>query len=187
MEFENKIHKDVKEKMDKVLDFFHQELGSVRTGKASPALVENIMVSYYGAPTKLKELAGISTPEPRLIVVQPWDQGAVEEVFKALSKNDMGLAPKLEGKLVRVSVPELSEERRNDLKKVLRVKAEENRVSLRNIRRDLNEVVKKSKKDGQITEDDLHRIEKEIQHKTDEYIKKLDGLLEHKEKEIMVV
>lgn len=187
MDFENKVLKDLKDKMDKVIGFFQEELSSVRTGRASSALVENILVSYYGAPTKLKELAGITTPEPRVIMVQTWDQGAVEEVYKALSKNDMGLAPKLEGKIIRVIVPELSEERRNELKKVIRVKAEETRVSLRNIRRDLNEFVKKGKKETQITEDDLFRIEKEVQHKTDEHIKRVDTLLEHKEKEIMVV
>jgi ribosome recycling factor len=184
---EQKILKDLKEKMDKVIQFFHEELAAVRTSRANPSLVENIMVEYYGSSMKLKELAGITIPEPRMIMIQPWDVTAVEEVMKALNKNDLGLVPHLEGKHIRIVVPELSEERRNEFKKLIKNMAEETRVSLRNIRRDMNEIVKKTEKDGQFTEDDRFRVEKEVQVKTDEYIKKVDEILNHKEKEITQV
>jgi ribosome recycling factor len=184
---EQKIMKDLKDRMEKVIQFFHEELASVRTSRANPSLVENIMVEYYGSSMKLKELAGITTPEARIIMIQPWDVGAIDEVMKALSKNDLGLVPHLEGKHIRIVVPELSEERRNEFKKLVKNKAEEARVSLRNIRREMNEVVKKTEKDGQFTEDDRFRVEKEVQSKTDEYIKKVDEVLAHKEKELTQV
>ena len=184
---EQKILKDMKDHMEKIIHFFQEELASVRTSRANPALVENIMVNYYGSSMKLKEIAGITTPEPRLIMVHPWDPGAVEEVMKVLNQNELGLVPQLEGKLIRIVVPELSEERRNEFKKLVKNKAEEARVSLRNVRREMNEMIKKGEKDGQITEDDRFRIEKEIQVKTDEYIKKVDEVLAHKDKEITQV
>lgn len=184
---EQKILKELKDRMDKVIHFFQEELASVRTSRANPALVENIMVSYYGSSTKLKELAGITTPEPRLILVHPWDPSALEEVMKALNQNDLGLVPQLEGKMIRIVVPELSEERRNEFRKLAKNKAEEARVSLRNVRREINELIKKGEKDGEFTEDDRFRIEKEVQVKTDDHIKKVDEILAHKEKELTQV
>lgn len=187
MTFEEKILKEVKEKMPKALEFFQSELATLRTNRATPGLVESIVVDYYGTPTKLKELSGITAPEPRVILIQPWDPGAIDAIEKAISKNELGLMPRVEGKHIRILVPELSEERRIELRKMAKVMAEEARVSLRNIRRDLNELIKKGEKEDQITEDDKFRIEKEVQVKTDESIKKVDEILAHKEKEMMQV
>ncbi|MBI1882618.1 MAG: ribosome recycling factor [Chlamydiae bacterium] len=184
---EEKVLKEIKDKMGKTIEFFQVELAGVRTGRATPALVENILVSYYGTPTKLKELAGITVPEHRTLVIQPWDVTAIEEMMKALNKNESGLVPRLEGKIIRIQVPELSEQRRNELKKVVKNMAEEARVNLRNTRREMNELVKKGQKEGKITEDDLFRIEKEVQVKTDDFIKKIDEILVHKEKELAQV
>ncbi|MBI1871576.1 MAG: ribosome recycling factor [Chlamydiae bacterium] len=187
MTFEEKVLGQIKEKMTKTIEFFQDELSGVRSGRANPALVEGMMVNYYGTPTKLKELAGITAPEPRSLVIQPWDIAAIEEIMKALNKNESGLVPKLEGKIIRIQVPELSEQRRNELKKVVKNMAEEARVNLRNTRREMNEFVKKGQKNSQITEDDLFRIEKEVQIKTDDFIKKVDDILIHKEKELTQV
>lgn len=187
MELEQRLVKELKDKMDKAFSHFQEQLGTVRTGRASAAMVDAIMVEYYGTPTKLKELAGITIPEPRMIVIQPWDASATDEIMKALNKNQQGLNPRLEGKLIRVTVPELSQERRSECAKLAKQMAEETRVAMRSIRRDTNEVIKKGQKEGKITEDDLFRIEKDVQHKTDESIKKIDELLHLKEKELMQI
>lgn len=187
MELEQSVMKELKDKMDKAFGHFQDQLGTVRTGRASAAMVEGVMVEYYGTPTKLKELAGITVPEPRMILIQPWDVSANDEIMKALNKNQQGLNPRLEGKLIRVTVPELSQERRNECAKLAKQMAEEARVSMRSIRRDTNEIIKKGQKDSKITEDDHFRIEKDIQHKTDESIKKIDEVLHLKEKELMQI
>ena len=184
---ENKVMHEAKSMMQKCVDHLHEEMGSIRTNKANTGMVDNVLVDYYGNLTKLRELAGITTPDPRLIVIQPWDPNIIEAVEKALSKSELGLTPHVDGKIIRVSVPELSEERRNNLKKILKQLVEEARVALRNIRRDANEEIRKGEKESQITEDDRYRIEKEVQHKTDEFIKKVEELLHQKEKEIMTV
>ena len=183
----NRVLKDMEEKMHKAVEFVHHEFATIRTGKASPALVENITISYYGTPTRLKELAGISTPEARLIVIQPWDASITEEVSKEIMKSDLGITPNSDGKIIRIAIPELSEERRNDLKKVIKKMAEDGRVAVRNIRRDANEHLKQMQKTSEITEDDLFGTEKDVQKKTDEYIGKIDELLKHKEQEILQV
>lgn len=184
---EQKILKDTKDRMDKAVAHFHEQLTAVRTSRANPTILDNIMVECYGAQMHLKEVASITAPEPRQILVHPWDPSVLDEVFKALSRNEVGLVPKMDGKVIRIMVPELSEERRNDLKKTVKHMAEETRVAMRNIRREINELVKKGEKDGSFTEDDHFRIEKEIQVKTDEYIKKVDEILAHKEKELTAV
>jgi len=183
----DKLLKEMNARMDKAVHVFKDELGTIRTGKASPALVENITVDYYGTPTRLREIAKIATPEPRLIVIQPWDPSVVGNIVKAINQSALGITPINDGKLVRLPIPELDEERRKDLVKAVRKMAEDARVAVRNIRREQNDELKQLQKKGTITEDDLHREEKSVQEATDGHIKKLDELLSHKEKEIMEV
>jgi ribosome recycling factor len=177
----------MEEKMMKTLEFVHNEFAKIRTGKASTSLVENIQVEAYGTHMRLRELAGISTPEPRMIVIQPWDATLVQSVVHAIQKSELGINPVVDGKIIRVPIPELDAERRKELDKVIKHMAEEGRVAIRNERRHGIEAVKKLQKDGKITEDDLKHAEKEIQNKTDEYIKEIDTVLAHKEKEILAV
>jgi ribosome recycling factor len=177
----------MEEKMMKSLEFVHGEFASVRTGKASTSLVENIQVEAYGSNMRLRELAGISTPEPRLIVIQPWDVSLVQAVEKALMKSELGITPRIDGKILRIPIPELDQERRLELDKVCKKMAEEGRIAIRSERRNAHDQVKKLEKDGKITEDDLKHAEKEIQNKTDEYTKEIDTVLAHKEKEILQV
>jgi ribosome recycling factor len=169
------------------VEVVEHEFATIRTGKASPALVENITVDYYGTQTRLRQLAGISTPEPRLIVIQPWDPSAADAVEKAIMKSKLGVNPMRDGRIIRVPIPELSEERRRDLDKVVKGMAEEGRVAIRNIRREANEHIKKIQKEGKITEDEMVHSEKEVQVKTDDYIKEIDKLLAKKEKEIIEI
>ncbi len=177
----------MEEKMMKTLDFVHNEFAKIRTGKASPALVENIQVQAYDTHLRLRELAGISTPEPRLIVIQPWDASIVQNVVHAIQKSELGINPVVDGKIIRIPIPELDQERRKELDRLIKHMAEEGRIAIRNERRHGIEAVKKLQKEGQITEDELKHAEKEIQNKTDEYIKEIDTLLAHKEKEILAV
>ncbi|MCX6358082.1 MAG: ribosome recycling factor [Candidatus Aureabacteria bacterium] len=172
-------------KMMKSMEVIEHEFATIRTGKASPALVENIMVDYYGTQTRLRQIAGISTPEPRLIIIQTWDPGAVDAVEKALMKSKIGITPIRDGRVLRMPIPELSEERRKELDKVLKGMAEEGRVAVRNVRREANDAIKKLQKGGAITEDQMHTAEKKVQDKTNEYIGEIDKFLAKKEKEIM--
>ncbi|MCG3149921.1 MAG: Ribosome-recycling factor [Verrucomicrobiae bacterium] len=177
----------MEEKMMKSLDFVQNEFAKIRTGKASTSLVENIQVEAYGTHMRLRELAGIATPEPRLIVIQPWDVTVVQAVVHAIQKSELGINPVVDGKLIRIPIPQLDQERRKELDKVIKHMAEEGRVAIRSERRHGLDAVKKLEKDGKITEDDLAHAEKEIQKKTDEYIKEIDTLLANKEKEILAV
>jgi ribosome recycling factor len=178
---------EMEEKMMKTLEFVHNEFATVRTGKASTSLVENIQVEAYGGHMRLREVAGISTPEPRLIVIQPWDPSVVQSVAKAIQKSELGVMPQVDGKIIRIPIPELDQERRRELDKVCKRMAEEGRVAVRNERRQAIDQAKKLQKDGKITEDELAHGEKEIQKKTDEYVKEIDTVLAHKEKEILAV
>lgn len=178
---------EMENRMKKSLDLIRSEFSSVRTGKASPALVENIQVSYYGTPTRLRDLAGISTPDPKLILIQPWDPTAIGDIEKAIIQTELGITPTSDGKVLRLPIPELSEERRVELAKLIKKMAEEGRIALRNIRRDTIEVVRKMEKEKKITEDERYKNEKNIQDKTEEHIKHIDELTKHKEKEIMEV
>lgn len=178
---------EMENKMKKTLDLVRSEFSSVRTGKANPALVENIFVTYYGTPTRLKDLAGISTPDPKMIVIQPWDQTALPEIEKAIQQTELGITPVSDGKILRLPIPELSEERRVEFVKLIKKMAEDNRVALRNIRRDAIDSIKKLEKEKKITEDDRFKNEKTVQDKTENYIKQIDDLIKHKEKEIMAV
>lgn len=178
---------EAEEKMMKTEEIVQHEFAGVRTGKASPALVENIQVEVYGAHMRIRELAGITTPEPRLIVIQPWDATTLHPIEKAIQKSNLGVNPAIDKKIIRIVLPELSQERRVEFTKIVRKMAEDGRVAIRHVRRDAIEHLKKEAKEGTITEDDLAHAEKEIQKLTDQYVAKLDAHLVHKEKEIMTV
>jgi len=184
---QEKVLKDAQHRMDKTIEFFQSELSGIRTGKASPALVENMNVDYYGTSTRLREIAGISTPEVRMILIQPWDPGAISAITKAINTSSLGITPVSDGKVIRLPIPELDEERRKDLIKTTKNIAEDNRVAVRNIRREINDDLKKLQKDGQISEDEYHRLHDVVQKNTDDHIKKIDNLLKTKEEEIMKV
>jgi ribosome recycling factor len=173
--------------MQKTEHVVQQEFSGVRTSKASPALVENIMVEVYGSHMRIRELAGITAPEPRLLLIQPWDANSVHPIEKAIQKANLGLNPSVDKKLIRIVLPELSQERRVEFTKVVKNMAENGRVAVRHVRRDAIEHLKKETKEGLITEDELKHTEKEVQKLTDQYIANIDEHLAHKEKEIMTV
>ncbi len=176
---------NTEEKMKKAVESVTRELSEIRTGRASPSLVEGLHIDYYGTPTLLKQLASISTPDVHLIVIQPWDITAILEIEKAIMKSNLGITPSNDGKLIRLSVPPLSKERRQELAKVVHKMAEEGRVSLRTIRRDAKESLEKLEKDKAIPEDDKFRGIDELQRLIDKHIAKIDELLKNKEKEIL--
>jgi ribosome recycling factor len=178
---------ETEEAMEKSVEYMNHEFASLRTGKASPALVDNIDVNAYGASMKLKQLALISTPEPRLLVIQPFDASIIKDIEKGLIESKLGITPAVDGKIIRLPIPELSEERRKDLVKAARQMAEEARVRVRGARRNGIDLVKKIEKDGEITEDDRRGLEAEIQKLTDKYVKDVDQHLETKEMDIMKV
>jgi len=175
------------DKMDKTLQFLQQELAGLRTGKAHPSLVDTITVDYYGTPTRLRDIANISTPEPRLIVVSPFDPTSLGLIEKAIIAANIGITPMNDGRLIRVPIPELSEERRKEMVKIAGRTTEEQRVAIRNIRRDANDQIKGLQKKGDITEDQRDSALDDIQKSTDEHIKKMDDLLSGKEKDILEV
>jgi ribosome recycling factor len=176
-----------RQEMDGAVNAFRHELSRVRTGRASTGLLEGLQVNYYGAKTPLRQLAGLAAPEPRLLVVTPYDKGAMGEIEKAIRTSDLGLNPINDGKLIRVPIPELNEERRRDLVKHVRKLAEEFRVSVRNHRRDANDLLKQENKDKQITDDELRAGEAKVQQLTTDHIEKVDKVLAAKEAEIMEV
>lgn len=176
-----------KDKMEKTNQVFQNELRAIRAGRANPQLLERVMVDYYGSQTPLTQMGNISAPEPRMLLVSVWDQSALSLVEKAIQKSDLGLNPSNDGKVIRLIVPELTEERRKELTKVVGKTAEDAKVAIRSIRRDAMDQVKKQQKDSVITEDDLKIAEKKIQDITDEAIKSVDALASAKEKEIMEV
>jgi ribosome recycling factor len=178
---------DTAEKMDSTLKMLKDQFGGLRTGKASPALVDGVQVSYYGTPTRLRDLANISTPEPRLIVITPFDPTALPEIEKAILAANLGVTPRNDGRVVRVPIPELNEERRKEIVKVARRQAEEARVAVRNVRRDANEIIKALQKDAKITEDERDRGLDDVQKATDAHIAKVDTELKNKEAEVMAV
>jgi len=181
------IKNRLKTRMDKSIENLKEEFKRVRSGRANAGLVEGLLVDYYGNKTPLKQIASISVPEPRLIVVQPWDKGALQDIEKAFHKSDLMLTPNNDGKVIRIAVPALTEERRKELVKVAKGKAEATRIAIRNIRRDGNDEVKAAERDGHVSEDDSKKEVKEIQKITDEYIEKVNKLLEGKDVEIMEV
>jgi ribosome recycling factor len=175
------------DKMSKCLVFLHQEFSGLRTGKASPSLVENVMVSYYGTMTRLREIAGIATPEARLIVINPYDPTALPAIEKAILAANLGVTPMNDGRVIRIVIPELSEERRREMAKVGKRMAEDCRIAIRNIRRESNEHIKTLQKNSKITEDERDQGLDQIQKETDTYIKKVDDAYTAKEKETMAV
>jgi ribosome recycling factor len=175
------------ERMDKCVEFLHHDLSGLRTGKASPSLVENITVEYYGTATRLRDIANISTPEPRLLVISPFDPSSLGAIEKAINAANIGISPMNDGRLIRVPIPEMSEQRRKDMAKVASRATEEQRIAVRNVRREANEQLKALQKDGTITEDDRDGSLEEVQKLTDARIKKMDDMLAAKEKEMMVV
>ncbi|MGI6144207.1 MAG: ribosome recycling factor [Clostridia bacterium] len=177
----------VEDKMQKTLEVLRKEYSSMRAGRANPAILEKIKVDYYGALTPLNQLANISAPEPRLLTVQPWDKSLLSDIEKAILKSDLGLNPTNDGNILRIAIPQLTEERRQELVKAAKKKAEESKVGIRNIRRDANERIKKMEKNKELTEDDAKKQQEEIQKITDKYIKEADNIFAIKEKEIMEV
>jgi ribosome recycling factor len=177
----------LKKEMEQTLDAMRKEIAKMRTGRASTALIEGVMVDYYGARTPLNQLAALSVPEARLLVIQPYDRSVMQAIEKGILQSDLGLTPVNDGKVIRVPIPELTEERRKELVRHVRKVAEEYRVSLRNHRRDANDRLKKMQKDKQIPEDEARATQDRVQKMTDEYIDKLDKLLKAKEDELMAV
>lgn len=178
---------DTKERMKKALASLDHEFAKLRTGRATPALVEDIQVDYYGTPTPLKQIASISAPDARTLTIQPWDRGAFGTTEKAIMKSDLGLTPVNDGKIIRISIPPLTEDRRKELVKVAKQYTEECRVAMRNVRRDANDSLKKKEKDKDISEDELRKGQDDVQKITDDMIKQADAALQAKEAEIMEI
>ena len=178
---------DAKRRMDKSIEATHHEFNSIRTGRASPALLDRVAINYYGTLTPLKSLASISAPEPRLLVVHPFDPGAIKNIERAVQESDLGLTPSNDGKVVRLPIPALTEERRKDLVKVVRRVAEDGKVAIRNVRRDVMQHLKELVVNGDVGDDEERRAEQQVQKLTDDHTKSIDDLLKVKEAEIMEV
>ena len=183
----NATKKDAQDRMQKAVESVRDDFTKLRTGKATPALLDGISVNYYGTETPLKQAANISAPEPRLLVIQPWEKSMLDEISKAILKSDLGLNPTNDGIVIRIPIPQLTEERRKDMVKIAKKNAEDGKIAIRNVRRDVNDKLKKAEKNKEISEDEMHNALDEIQELTDEYIKKVDDLAEAKEKEILEI
>ncbi len=181
------IHASHEERMKKALDVLRKEFSTLRAGRATPALLEKVSVDYYGTPTPINQVANVSVPEARMIVIQPWEKTLVPAIEKAIMKSDLGLTPNSDGTVIRLNIPQLTQQRRMELVKVIHKKAEESRVAIRNLRRDANDSVKKLEKDKLISEDEVKKAQEDIQKLTDKYIKEVDNIMNSKEKEIMEV
>jgi ribosome recycling factor len=178
---------DAKTRMHKAVETLRQELGTIRTGRASTGLVEHLRVDYHGTPTPLNQLATISTPDARLIVIQPYDRGSMGAIEKSIMRSDLGLAPTNDGAVIRLSIPPLTEDRRKELAKHVRKRVEEARVAVRNVRRDCHDHIRKLEHDHTISQDDLHRSETELQKVTDDQIKEIDKVGEAKEQDLLAI
>lgn len=181
------IINDAEDRMKKSLEHLSKDLASLRAGRANPAMVEKLSVDYYGVNTPINQLANITVPEARLLVIQPWDKSMITDIEKAIMKSDLGINPSNDGNVIRIAIPQLTEERRKDLVKVVKKRAEEARVAVRNIRREANDMLKSSEKDKLISEDESKKGADEVQKLTDRHIKNVDSILQAKEKEIMEV
>ncbi|HYZ10353.1 MAG TPA: ribosome recycling factor [Actinomycetota bacterium] len=179
--------KEAGHKMERAVEVTREEFAGVRTGRATPAILNRVTVEYYGTPTPMNQLASFSVPEPRLLVIQPYDRGAMAAMEKAIMQSDLGLSPSNDGQVIRLAFPQLTEERRKELIKVVHGRAEDGKVAVRNVRRHAKEELERLKKDGEISEDDLNRAEKELQKLTDQHVARIDELLSHKEQELMEV
>ncbi|MTT32249.1 ribosome recycling factor [Terrilactibacillus sp. BCM23-1] len=183
----NEVINDTKDRMDKALAALKRELSTIRAGRANPSILNKITVEYYGAQTPLNQLASITAPEARLLLIQPYDKTAIGEMEKAILKSDLGISPTNDGDVIRIAIPALTEERRTELVKIIKKTSEESKVAIRNIRRDANDNLKKSVKNNELTEDDQRDLTDQIQKLTDNYISKIDETVSEKEKEIMEV
>ncbi|MDJ0666512.1 MAG: ribosome recycling factor [Desulfobacterales bacterium] len=179
------IYQDTRESMDKTIASLNSELSRVRTGRANLSLLDGIRVDYYGTLTPLNQMASLSVPESRLITIQPWDATVIKEIEKAILKSDLGLTPSNDGKIIRIAIPPLTEERRKQLAKSVHKTCEEHKIAIRNLRRDANEMLKSLKKDGDISEDDAFKGQDQVQKITDEFIAQIDSIYKDKEKEIL--
>lgn len=184
---EKELRRKTAEKMEGAIDALKKEFGAIRTGRATLALLDGIMIDYYGTLTPIQQLASLSIPEAKQIAIQPWEQKIIPDIEKAIMKSDLGLTPANDGKLIRINIPALTEERRKQIVKIVKKRAEEAKIAVRNIRRDSNEDLKKLEKEKHISEDDVKRSHDEIQKLTDSYTAKIDEILKHKEQEIMEV
>lgn len=181
------VLKEAEERMHKAVDALRKEYGTIRAGRANPGILDKVSVDYYGTPTPVNQLANISVPEPRLLVIQPWDKSTLPAIEKAILKSDLGLNPSSDGTVIRIVIPQLTAERRNELVKTVKKKAEEARVAVRNVRRDINDHLKKLEKDHTASEDEVKRAQDDVQKMTDKYIKEIDHVMDVKEKEITEV
>ena len=178
---------EAENRMKGVIAATKRDFAAVRTGRANPAILDRVSVDYYGTATPITQLATVSVPEPRLITIQPWDRSVHKEIERAILQSDLGLTPVNDGQIIRLAIPPLTEERRKELARLVRKEAEDKRVAVRNIRRDTNEQLKTMQKNGEISEDEAKRAEKQTQELTDKYIKEIDALLQAKEQEIMEI
>ncbi len=183
----NDILSEAEDRMKKAVEYLTKDLATLRAGRANPAMLDKVMVDYYGEPTPLNQLANITVPEARLLVIQPWDKSSMADIEKAILKSDLGVNPNNDGNVIRIVIPQLTEERRKELVKVVKKRGEEAKVAVRNIRRDANDMLKSSEKDKMISEDEAKRGSEEVQKATDKFIKDIDVILAAKEKDIMEV
>ncbi|MBN1958053.1 MAG: ribosome recycling factor [Desulfuromonadales bacterium] len=183
----NEVLSEAKKAMEKAVKALKKEMSKVRTGRASTSLLDDVTVEYYGVSTPLSQVATLSTPEARLITVQPWEKNLIPDIEKAIFKADLGLTPSSDGQLIRLPVPALTEERRRDMVKIIKRMAEDAKISVRNARRDANENLKMLEKEKEITEDDLKRSEKDVQQLTDEFVSTIDNVVQNKEQEVMEI
>ena len=184
---ESPVIKECETKMKKAIAALEKDLGKVRTGRASLALVDDIRVDYYGTPTPLNQVASLSIPESRLIVIQPWDTSLLGEIEKAILKSELGMTPANDGKVIRITIPRLTEERRKELVKLVKKMGENNKIGVRNIRREVIESLRTMEKDKEISEDELHQMQQQVQKTTDTFIENIDEVIAAKEKEIMEI
>jgi ribosome recycling factor len=184
---ESQIIKECEEKMKRTIAALEKELGKVRTGRASLALLDDIRVDYYGAPSPLNQVASLSIPESRLIVIQPWDSSLIGVIEKAILKSELGMTPVNDGKVIRITIPKLTEERRKELVKLVKKIGENSKIGVRNIRRETIETLRTMEKKKDISEDELHQLQQEVQKTTDAFVEQIDGIMETKEKEIMEI
>lgn len=181
------IISSAEDRMKKTLEALRKDYSSLRAGRATPALLDKVQVEYYGTMSPINQMANVSVPEPRMLVIQPWDKSVISDIEKAILKSDLGLTPNNDGTVIRINIPQLTQERRTELVKVVKKKAEDARVSIRNLRRDANDELKLFEKEGEISEDDNRRGQEEVQKLTDKYVKEVDQVLDNKEQEILEV
>lgn len=181
------VHSKLEAKMEKTISVLKEDLAIIRAGRANPAILDKVVVDYYGTPTPLKQMAGVSAPEPRVILIQPWDKGSLRDIEKAIQVSDLGFNPTNDGIQIRIAIPQLTEERRKELSKLASKTGEQAKVALRNERREANEKIKKLEKDGELTEDDAKKATEEVQKIIDKYTKTVDEMVAKKEKEILEV